>query len=157
MVARGKRRSVTVGSLQLSIEAGDVEHGIEPFGPALRRSNVPRRLLENLTSVRTEKGFKKKLGRGWVEEQLLNEMAVRGETGVNRLRDEAAALAPLLGMERQQQQLNKMVSAILRTHPVDGVLTTRAGFAQAMGKPFDRQRLDRFSALSSYLNKLDFK
>ena len=100
MVARGKRRSVTVGTLQLSIEAGDVEHGVEPVGPAMRRSNVPRQLLENLTSVRTEKGFKKKLGRAWVEEQLLNEVAVRGETGINRLRDEAAALAPLLGMEK---------------------------------------------------------
>ncbi len=155
MVARGKRRSVSVGSLQLSIEAGDVEHGIEPFGPAMRRSYVPRQLLENITSVRTEKGFKKKLGREWVEEQLLNEVAVRGETGVNRLRDEAAVLAPLLGMERQQQELNKMVSAILKTYPAHGVLTTRAGYAQALGKPFDRERLDRFSELSRYLNKLD--
>ena len=155
MVARGKRRSVTVGSLQLSIEAGDVEHGIESFGPAMQRSNVPRQLLENITSVRTEKGFKKKLGREWVEEQLLNEVTVRGEPGIYRLRDEAAALAPLLGMERQQQQLNKMASAILKTQPIEGVLTTRAGIAQATGKPFDRERLDRFSALSSYLGKLD--
>ena len=155
MVSRGKRRTVTVGPLQLSIEAGDVEHGVEPFSLAMRRSNVPRQLLENLTSVRTKKGFRKKLGREWVESQLLNEVTVRGETGVNQLRDEAAALAPLLGMEIQQQQLDKMVSAILKTHPIDSVLTTRAGVAQALGKPFDRERLDRFSALSSYLNKLD--
>lgn len=155
MVPRGKRRSVTVGPLQLSIEAGDVEHGVEHFSLSMRRSNVPRQLLENLTSVRTKKGFKKKLGREWVESQLLNEVTVRGETGVNQLRNEAAALAPLLGMEKQQQQLNNMLSAILNTHPIDGVLTTRAGIAQALGKPFDRERLDRFSELSSYLNKLD--
>ncbi len=155
MVAMGKRRSVTVGPLQLSIEAGDVEHGVEHFSLSMRRSNVPRQLLENLTSGRTKKVFKKKLGREWVESQLLNEVTVRGETGVNRLRDEAAVLAPLLGMEKQQQQLNNMVSAILKTHPVDGVLTTRAGIAQALGKPFDRDRLERFSRLSNYLNKLD--
>ena len=155
MVLRGKRRSVTVGPLQLSIEAGDVEHGVEPFSLAMRRSNVPRQLLENLTSVATKKGFKKKLGREWVELQLLNEVTVRGDTGVNQLRDEAAALALLLGMEKQQQQLNKMVSALLKTHPIDSVLTTRAGIAQAMSKPFDRERLERFSALSNYLNKLD--
>ena len=155
MTASGKRRTVSVGPLQLSIEAGDVEHGVEPFSLAMRRSNVPRQLLENLTSVRTKTGFKKKLGREWVESQLLNELAVRGETGINQLRDEAAALAPLPGMEKQQQQLNKMVSAILKTHPIDGALTTRAGIAQALGRPFDRERLERFSALSGYLDKLD--
>ena len=155
MTPGGKRRTVSVGLLQLSIEAGNVEYGVEPFKLSMRRSNVLRQLLENLTSARTIKGFKKKLGREWVESQLLNEVTVRGESGLNRLRDETDALAPLLGLEKEQRQLDKMVSAILKTHSIDGVLTTRAGLAHALGKPFDRQRLERFSALSSYLNKLD--
>ena len=155
MVAQGRRRTVPVGALRLSIEAGNVEHGTEAFSLAMRRSNVPRQLLENLTSTRTGDGFQKKLGREWVELQLLDEMAVRGETGLNLLRDEAAALAPLLGREKQQQQLNKMVAAVLKTHPAGGTLITRAGLAQARGKPFDRERVERLAALSDYLNKLN--
>ncbi|MCY4211278.1 MAG: Fic family protein [Gammaproteobacteria bacterium] len=155
MVAAGVRRTVSVGPLRLSIEAGNVEHGTEPFSATMQRSNVPRQLLENLTSMRAQADSPKKLGRAWVELQLLDELAVRGEARINQLREAASALAPLLGKERQQQQLNEMAAAILKTHPVGGTLVTRAGIAQAQGKPFDRERLERFSALASYLAKLD--
>ena len=155
MVAAGARRTVSVGPLQLSIEAGNVEHGTEPFSREMRRSNVPRQLLENLTLARAKAGFPKKLGREWVELQLLDEMAVRGEAGINQLRDEATTLAPLLGRQKQRQQLDKMAAAVLKTHPTGGTLLTRAGIAQAQGKPFDRERLARFLALASYLDKLN--
>ena len=150
-----KRRTVIVGPLQLVVDSGIVDKGTEPFIPEMNRSNLPRQLLENLLPARAKSGVKKTLGKDWVETQLLQEVEKRGEQGLNRLRDEAMELAPILGFEKEFKILSKMKSAILKTHPVKGILQTRAGIAHAAGEPFDRERLDRFRMLAAYLLKIN--
>ena len=155
MVATGTRRTVAVGSVQFTVEAGDIEHGFERFGLEMKRSTLARRLLENLTSTRTKPGSKKKLGHEWVESQLLNVVSRHGETGLNQLRDETVTLAARLGQAKQQQQLSKMISAILKTHPVNGVLHVDASIALAAGLPFDEERVTRIAAYSAYLSRIE--
>ena len=155
MVATGARRTVDVGPVQFTILAGDIEHGVEPLGLEMKRSNLARQLLENLTSTRTKPGSKKKLGYEWVESQLLNVVSRHGETGLNQLRDETVTLAARLGQAKQQQQLSKMISAILKTHPVNGVLHVDASIALAAGLPFDEERVTRIAAYSAYLSRIE--
>lgn len=150
-----KRRSVIVGPLQFIVAPGVVDKGVEPFVPEMNRSNRPRQLLENLTLARPKSHVKKNLGKAWVEEQLIQEVERRGEQGINRIRDEAAELAPILGLDKEFDILSKMISAILQTYPAAGVLQTRAGIARAAGEPFDTVRLERFRMLAAYLLKVD--
>ena len=155
MVATGARRTVDVGPVQFTILAGDIEHGVEPLGLEMKRSNLARQLLENLTSTRTKPGSKKKLGYEWVESQLLDVVTRRGEAGLNQLRAETVTLAVQLGRGKQQQQLCKMVSAVLKTHQVNGVLHGGASIALAAGMPFDEERVTRFAAFSAYLSRIE--
>ena len=155
MVAVGERRSVQVGPLKLTIEAGIIDKGIELFDPNMQRSNVPRQLLENLTLSRAKSGDKKTLGAEWVEDQLLKEVKIRGEKGLIQLRDEANELAQVLRLKKEHDKLNKMISAILATYPAEGILQTRAGIAFAAGEPFDTHRTDLFQQFKIYLEKLD--
>ena len=154
MVANGARRTVDVGSVQFTIEAGDIEHGVEPFGLEMKRSTLARQLLENLTSTRTKPGSKKKIGHEWVESQLLDVVTRHGEAGLNQLRDETVILAAQSGRKKHQQQLSKMISAILKSHPVNGVLHGGASIALAAGMPFEEERVTRFAAFSAYLSRI---
>lgn len=155
MVAEGARRTVAVGPLKLTIESGVVDQGVEPFHPDMNRSNLHRQLLENLTLSRAKSGSKKTLGQDWVETQLIEEMQRRGEVSLNQLRDEASVLAPIIELEKENKVLNKMISAILKTYPKNGILQTQTGIAFAAGESFDRERVELFNAFSSYLAKVE--
>lgn len=145
------RRTVKVGHLHFDIGPGNVKLGIERFSFDLNKSNRARTCLENLVS---SWGNKKTLGPEWVENELIKMIRERGEKGLNELRDEAKQLATPLDLEKQYLQLNKVVSAILSTHPSKGILQTEIGIAQAKGEPFDQVRLECFQAFAKYLNNL---
>lgn len=155
MVPDLQRRTVKVGPLQFLVEPGVVDQGVEPFNPVMMRSNLPRQLLENLSPARAKSGIKKTLGKDWVETRLVQEVERCGEPGLNQLRDEARTLAPVLGYNKEFTTLNKMVAAILKTHPASGILQTGVGIAHASGEPFDGNRLDLFRSFAAYLSKTD--
>lgn len=155
MVPDLQRRNVKVGPLEFIVEPGVVDLGTEPFVPEMSRSNPARQMLENLSPARAKSGIKKTLGKDWVETQLIQIVERRGEQGLYEIRDEAEKLAPVLGYKKEFKALSKMISAILKTHPVKGVLQTRAGIAYANGEPFDRDRLKLFEAFASYLSKIN--
>jgi fido (protein-threonine AMPylation protein) len=111
--------------------------------------------LENLTASRGSQERRRTLGAEWVENELVKVAQRRGEESLNALRDEAKELAPKLGLEKEFALLTKLVSAILNTHPVEGVLQTRLGVAQAKGEPFDQFRLQRFQDFADYLKQLN--
>lgn len=146
-----KRRSVRVGPLRFEVFPGELLQGVEPFVPSLKRSNLPRQCLENLMPSRARTGVRKTLGKEWVEQKLVQEVQTRGEKGLNELRDEAKALAPILHLDKELGQLQQMISAILKTHPIEGVLNTRLGIAVAHGDPFDENRLRLFERFAQYL------
>ncbi len=146
-----KQRSVPVKHLNFILIPGNATDGIEPISMGLHRSDMARYCLENLVRSRGHAAKKKTLGAEFVERELIKEMRKRGEPSLNRLREEARKLAPLLELKKEFEQFNKMISSLLQTHPVEGVLQTRLGIAEAKGEPYDAIRMDRFEAYKDYL------
>jgi hypothetical protein len=102
-------------------------------------------LLENLAK---SKGGKRSMGKAGVEEKLVEVLHASGEEVLNRVRDDARALAPLLGADFDT--LNALISALLGTY-AKGTLTTRAGMRVASGTPADAERITRLGMLADAL------
>ena len=111
-------------------------------------SSRARMLLENLGISRTVPA--RRAGREGVEQQLISILNASGEEELNRVRDKARALAPLLGAEREFKQLDSLVGALLGTH-AKGLLRTRMGRLVAAGTPVDALRMARFNVLADAL------
>jgi hypothetical protein len=111
-------------------------------------SSRPRGLLENLGRSRTDRP--RTGGKAVVEERLVDILNASGEETLNRVRDEARQLAPVLGAEKAFDTLNAMVGALLGTY-AKGALTTKAGVLVAGGTPVDAERLNRFRIFADYL------
>jgi fido (protein-threonine AMPylation protein) len=150
-----KRRKVQIKHLVFDISPGNTDQGVQQLTPVFRRSKPARYCLENLAQSRGDTSSRKTLGSEWVESELVKHIQRGGEQAVNALRDEARELAPVLDLEREFEKLNILIAAILNTHPAEGVLQTRLGFANAKGEPFDQFRVDRFAELSQYLQRTD--
>ena len=57
--------------------------------------------------------------------------------------------------EDGSERLDRLIAALLNTGQTESILQTRAGIANAKGKPFDQSRIDRFAELARYLDKAD--
>ncbi|AOS84331.1 cell filamentation protein Fic [Chlorobaculum limnaeum] len=111
-----------------------------------------RMLMENLTASRGV--IKKAVGQIAVEERLVGIYESRGAEALNRIRDEALALAPLLGFDKEYRMLNELIGTILGTKSAQ--LVTVAGKALAAGTPVDADRLALFEALAAVLRVIPF-
>jgi Fic family protein len=125
-----------------------------PLPDGLYMSSEARGLLDNLAPTRvTARGASRTLTRGEVEEWLDSRCEARGEPALNRLRDQARELAPVLGREKELATLEALISAALNTR--DGVsLLSPAMQARAAGRPIDQRRLDAFARLANSLAEL---
>ena len=141
------RRSVKLPGLTLEIRNGSGNLGGDM---ALSQSGLhfagrTRALLENLgrkTSI--------KAGQEEVEHRLITTLNSSGEKALNSIRDEAASLAHSLGLQEEGETLRHLIGALLGTHQ-RGELKTREGMQVAMGKPVDKERIERFHVLADYL------
>ncbi len=115
----------------------------------LRLSSRARALLENMQPSRGAKG--KCLPRDQVEGILEKVCRLHGEAELNRLRDEARALAEALGMTKEFTSLNGLFSAILGTGDAKS-LGTAVSRARAAQTPFDPDRVELFTKLAGALN-----
>lgn len=73
----------------------------------------PRALLENLTPSRARGGVARTLSRDELEEHLDKLLRAQGPDALNRYRDEARALAPQLGLEREFRDLDDLIGTLL--------------------------------------------
>lgn len=112
-----------------------------------------RYFLENLSPSRGAEEERKTLPRADIERRLADVMVSRGEGQLNRLRDEARAIAPELGLERQAAQLDSIIGALLGTRPASAV-TDKATIGRAQAKPYDTDRVKLFEALSLALREV---
>ena len=103
-----------------------------PFMEGLGVSSHARAVLENLEPDRTQGGVEKCLPTEVIEERLEAEFAAGGEAALNKLRDEARAVAAATGMEYAFARLDKMVGALLSTRPAN-VLKSSVALARAAG------------------------
>lgn len=122
-----------------------------PFMDALRLSSPARTLLDNFASSRSRGVTARTLSKKEIEGHLDKILRRSGEDELNRLRDEARRLAPLIGREKEFAALNKAVGALLNTQT--GNLEAPVAKARRKGMPYDPDRLDMFEALRADLHR----
>lgn len=115
----------------------------------LRLSSRPRALLENMQPSRGAKG--KCLPKTAIEEILEKICRLHGEDELNRLRDEARAIAKVLDMTAEFTALNQYFSAILGTGDAKS-LSSPSSRARAAQTPYDPDRIELFTKLAGALN-----
>nr|GEX02820.1 hypothetical protein [Tanacetum cinerariifolium] len=126
--------------------------GDAPFGDGtLLFASEARGLLENLQPARVRKGgVSKALPLASVEERLEMVLRIRGEEGLNALRDQAREVAAALDWPTELALLQRIVGALLSTQS-SKILTSPVARARALGLPFDAGRLALFTTLLSAL------
>jgi hypothetical protein len=127
------------------INGPDPLPGDTPFMRSLWLASRARALLECLRPSRATAAGARGLSREDVENLLERWIRISGEEEANRIRDQARALTPALGAERELRMLEDIVGSILGSS--GGKLTSPAALARASGEPYDPDRLDLFQVL----------
>lgn len=125
------------------------------FTKGLYVSHEARKFLENLQESRRPGPASKTLTLHELEEKLEQLVRVKGEEGLNILRDQTRETASQLGMEKEFERLNKLISALLTTKPSD-ILSSPLAIARAFGHPCDPVRSSIFETLFTDLQQRKF-
>jgi prophage maintenance system killer protein len=129
--------------------------GDNRFSGELFASQTERALLENLQVSRQTGPQSKTLTLPEIEEKLESVIRVKNEAGLNELRDKAKAIADKLDMKSEFEKLNKLISALLSSHP-SKILSSPLAVARAFGNPYDPARLPLFEKLFVALKQQEF-
>lgn len=136
------------GTIQHFKGSGPVD-GDRPFMQSgLFLASTARALLENCQRSRGD--ARKALTAEEIEVWMEQVHQRNGGEELNRLRDQAKALAPVLGMEAELKRLDSFFAAALGTAPTKE-RHSALGRARAQGLPFDTARLDAFSRAAAAL------
>jgi hypothetical protein len=122
-----------------------------PHMGVVRMSSRARALLDNFAASRSRGTVPRTFSRQEIETYLDTLARQAGEDQVNRLRDEARRLAPVIGREQEFAALDQVIGALLGTR-VDR-LQTPAARARRKGLPFDPARADLFEMLRGELHR----
>jgi hypothetical protein len=120
--------------------------GDHPFFENLYMSQEARAFLENLQTTRSTVDEAKTLPLPQLEERLESIIRARGEQGLNAVRDRAKEISGELGMEKELQKLNSIITDLLATGKSKN-LRSSAGIARALGEPLDPDRTRLFESL----------
>lgn len=121
-----------------------------PFVSGLHLSSMARAYLENMRPSRARSGrVSRTLTRAELEVRLDGLIRASGEAGVNRLRDDARAVATELGLETEAAQLDSLIGTLLGTR--DSRLDSSLGQARGLGRPYDPERMELFHRLHQAL------
>ena len=134
---------------------GPIE-GDNKFSGDLYVAQQERAFLENLQVSRKPGPESKTITLPELEEKLEQIVRVKGEKGLNEIRDRTRAIAKELNMDNEFIKLNKLISALLTTKP-SKILSSPIALARAFGKPYDPARISLFEKLFLYLKQLEFK
>ncbi|MFT5169002.1 MAG: prophage maintenance system killer protein [Saprospiraceae bacterium] len=119
-------------------------------------SQRARAFLENLQTSRKSGPDSKTLTYPEIEERLEQIVSVNGEEELNKLRDKAREISKELEMIKEFEKLDKIISALLATHP-SKILKSPIATARAFGIPFDPNRYELFEQLFRDLKQYEFK
>lgn len=134
---------------------GPIE-GDNPISGQLFTSQKERAFLENLQTSRRQGPDSKTLTYKEIEERLEQIVRVNGEDSLNDVRDRAKEISLELGMHKEFEKLNKMISALLATHS-SKILQSPLAAARAFGNPYDPSRYELFEILYRELTQFEFK
>lgn len=130
--------------------------GDTSFSGKLMVSQRERALLENLQVSRKTGADSKTLDYPQIEEKLEQIIRVNGEEELNVVRDRAREISEEIGMQKEFEKLNKIISALLSTRSVKE-LKSPIALARAIGTPYDPARLQLFEILFRELKHQEFK
>ena len=150
-----KKISLPGISLRIMEGHGPID-GDNLFSGELYASQMERALLENLQVSRQTGPISKTITLPELEDRLEQVVRVKGEAGLNELRDKARVVAERLGMQAEFCKLNKLISALLNTNP-SKKLSSPLAVARAFGNPYDPARLPLFEKLFIELKQKEFK
>jgi len=119
-------------------------------------SSKERAFLENLQITKKSGPDSKSLTIPQIEEKLDDILRIKGENGLNQLRDIAKQLSEILDMQKEFESLNKIIGALFATKP-SKILKSDLALSRAAGLPYDRNRIELFELLSNYLHNKTFK
>lgn len=122
-----------------------------PFMGVAHLSSRSRAILDNFAASRSRGGTTRTLSRAEIESYLDRVLRNSGEDTLNQIRDDARALAPAIGREKEFAALNKLVGALLNTQP--DTLHAPVARARQRGLGYDPERLDLFEALRAELHR----
>jgi len=114
-----------------------------------------RWMLENMQVSRKKGSESKTFPIEYIEEKLEKIIIRESEEGINKFRDKTKEIARQLGFDAEFAKLNTIISALLKTHPVN-VLTSDSAKARAIGMPYDIQRVELFEILYNQLKDYYF-
>jgi hypothetical protein len=150
-------RKVSLPGITLNIMDGiEPIEGDNQFTKDLFVSQLERAVLENLQESRKPGPRSKTLTLPEIEEKLEQIIQVKGEDGLNVFRDKARNVAAKIGMEKEFEKLNRLISALLSTRP-SKALTSPVAIARAQGLPYDKARLELLEILFIALQKDEFQ
>lgn len=130
--------------------------GDSKFSGELYVSQQERAFLENLQVSRQLGPESKTMTLPELEEKLEQIVRVKGEQGLNEVRDRAKEIAEQLNLQSEFVKLNRLISALLTTKP-SKILTSPVALARAFGNPYDPVRIALFEKLFQHLTQLEFK
>lgn len=116
------------------------------FFENLHASQEARAFLENLQQTHRKNAEPKTLTVPQIEDRLEGIIRVRGEEGLNALRDKAKKISSKLGMQREFKKLNQIITDLLATGKSNR-LTSPLAIARSLGEPFDPDRITLFESL----------
>lgn len=124
----------------------------QPFIGGARLASMARAYLENMRASRARGGrVPRTLTREEIEQRLDTLLRTRGEDALNKLREDARAIAPKLDLEEEYEALNDLVGAYLGTR--EAKAESAVGKARVSGLPFDPERIELFEALFGALRE----
>lgn len=141
----GKKLSLPGLTLVLLRGPGPLPSDLPLGATGLHWSGRTRMLLENIG-----KSAPSRAGPIAVETFLVTVLNASGEKALNDIRDQAAELGQLLGMEKEVKKIRELVGSLLGTH-AQGALKTKDGRLVAKGTPVDPERMGRFERLAAHL------
>ena len=115
--------------------------------------SLPRMMLENLSI--DHHPLHRCASIAEVEKRLTMICESRDESHLNSLRDEARQLGPLLGLTREFEKLDKLISTILGTRP-EQILADPSARASTLGLPYDTARIALLGTLVAKLRTRNF-
>lgn len=127
----------------------------ELFFGNLRSSRLARAYLENLQSSRGKEEESKTLSREKLEEKMELFLRVKGDGALNTIRDKAKEIAPVLGMQKEYQLLNQLVTDLSGTGSLKNLVSPIAK-ARVFGEPMDSDRIQLFESFYAELTKKEY-
>ncbi len=150
VVSHGNRAGMrTYPGLTVEVRPGGPLPGDTSYG-ALLIASENRWLLECLDLVKGSSS--RTLPPERIEAYLDKILNLRGERGLNALRDSARLFAEDHGRDKAFKRLDHLIGALLKTREAS-VLTSKRALARAAGKPYDPDGLRLFDVLFAGLQQ----